>query len=126
LPDTARAAVPAFRSTNRTVRDLLGPVADIRPYTPDLVGALQNGFGGTTGGYYDANGRYTRISFEGSAYTLNDVGTLVPLPEANSLAGYRSGLTHRCPGAATQAAPDNSNPWFDRPSFPCRPQENPR
>ena len=126
LPSTAGAAVPAFRSANRTVTDLLPVAADLRPYTPDFVGALQNGFSGTTGGYYDANGRYTRISFQGSVYTATDVGTLVPLPEVNGLAGYRSHLLHRCPGAATQTTPDNSNPFLDRADFPCNPEENPR
>jgi phospholipid/cholesterol/gamma-HCH transport system substrate-binding protein len=126
LPTTASTAVPAFRSTDRTVRDLLPVTADLRPYTPDFVGALQNGFGGTTGGYYDANGHYTRISFQGSAYTLNDVGTLVPLPDLNSLADTRNHLLHRCPGAATQTVPDSSNPYIDRPGFPCRTGENPR
>jgi phospholipid/cholesterol/gamma-HCH transport system substrate-binding protein len=126
LPPTAATAVPAFRSADRTVRDLLPVTADLRPYTPDFVGALQNGFGGTTGGYYDANGHYTRISFEGSAYTLNDVGTLVPLPEANALAGTRNHLLHRCPGAATQTLQDRSNPYLDRSGFPCKTEENPR
>jgi phospholipid/cholesterol/gamma-HCH transport system substrate-binding protein len=126
LPGTAATAVPAFRSADRTVGDLLPVTADLRPYTPDVVGALQNGFGGTTGGYYDANGHYTRISFQGSAFTLNDVGTLVPLPEANSLAGTRSRLLHRCPGAATQTLADRSNPYIDRSGFPCRTEDNPR
>jgi phospholipid/cholesterol/gamma-HCH transport system substrate-binding protein len=126
LPSTARAAVPAFRSTDRTVQDLLPILAVLRPYTPDLVSALQNGFGGTTGGYYDANGRYVRIAFEGSAYSLNDVGSLVPLPEANSLVGYRRGLLHRCPGATSRPAPDGSNPFIERSDFPCDRREDPR
>lgn len=126
LPTTAAAAVPAFHSADRTVRDLLPVAADLRPYTPDFVGGLQNGFGGTTGGYYDANGHYTRISFQGSQFTLNDVGTLVPLPEANSLAGTRQHLLHRCPGAATQTLPDGSNPFLDRAGFPCRTEESAR
>ncbi len=126
LPSTAATAVPAFRSTNQAVKDLLPVAADLRPYTPDFVGALQNGFGGTSGGYYDANGHYTRISFQGSQFTLNDVGTLVPLPEANSLEGTRHHLLHRCPGAATQALPDKSNPYVDRSGFPCKTEESPR
>jgi phospholipid/cholesterol/gamma-HCH transport system substrate-binding protein len=126
LPSTAATAVPAFRSANRAVTDLLPITADLRPYTPDFVGALENGFGGTSGGYYDANGHYTRISFQGSQFTLNDVGTLVPLPEVNSLAGTRPHLLHRCPGAATQTLPDRSNPYIDRSRFPCNPAESPR
>jgi hypothetical protein len=98
----------------------------VRPYTPDLVGGLANGFGGTTAGYYDANGRYTRISFQSSAYSLTGIPSLIPLPQGTpGLTGYRKGLTHRCPGAATQPAPDKSNPWLiGEPT--CSPEESPR
>jgi hypothetical protein len=93
---------------------------------PDVVSGLTNGFGGTTSGYYDANGHYTRISFQGSVYSLNDVGSLVQLPQINGLTGYRRGLTKRCPGAATQTAPDRSNPYIDRENFPCDREDDPQ
>jgi phospholipid/cholesterol/gamma-HCH transport system substrate-binding protein len=126
LPGLAGEAVPAFRSTNTTVGDLQPVVDDLRPYVPDVVSGLTNGFGGTTSGYYDANGHYTRISFQGSVYSLNDVGSLVQLPQINGLTGYRRGLTKRCPGAATQTAPDRSNPYIDRENFPCDREDDPQ
>jgi phospholipid/cholesterol/gamma-HCH transport system substrate-binding protein len=113
VPGLERRAVPAFASAVSTVRDALPVVNEVRPYTPDVVGGLFNGFGGTTGGYYDANGRYVRISFQSNAYSLTGIPSLVPVPQsAPGLTGYRKGLTRRCPGAATQAAPDRSNPWL--------------
>jgi phospholipid/cholesterol/gamma-HCH transport system substrate-binding protein len=113
VPPLERAAVPAFESAVATVNDALPVVNELRPYTPDAVGGLFNGFGGTTGGYYDANGRYTRISFHSNAYSLQGVGSLLPVPgNAPGLTGYRKNVTRRCPGAATQPAPDGSNPWL--------------
>jgi phospholipid/cholesterol/gamma-HCH transport system substrate-binding protein len=108
----AGTAVPAFKSAHDTTAAALPVVAQIRPYTPDVIGGLVNGFGGTTAGYYDANGHYARISFQGSPYSLNNVGSLVPLPPSTpGLTGYRKGVVGRCPGAATQTAPDKSNPY---------------
>jgi phospholipid/cholesterol/gamma-HCH transport system substrate-binding protein len=113
VPPLERAAVPAFESAVSTVNDALPILRELRPYTPDAVGGLFNGFGGTTAGYYDANGRYTRISFQSNAYSLQGIGSLLPVPQNNvpGLTGYRKNVTRRCPGAATQPAPDGSNPW---------------
>ncbi len=111
LPSLERNAVPALDSTTATVSDLLPIVTEARPYAPDAVAGLFNGFGGTTGGYYDANGQYTRISFQSSAYSLESIASLLPVPASTpGLTGYQSGVTARCPGSAAQAAPDHSNP----------------
>jgi phospholipid/cholesterol/gamma-HCH transport system substrate-binding protein len=126
IPALERRAVPAFGSAVSTVRDALPVVNEVRPYTPDVVGGLFNGFGGTTAGYYDANGRYTRISFQSNAYSLEGIASLIPVPQnAPGVTGYRKGLTRRCPGAATQSAPDHSNPWLiGEPT--CSPGDSPR
>ena len=123
LPSLARTAVPALDSTQATVGDLLPILTEVRPYTPDAVGGLFNGFGGTTSPYYDANGHYTRISFQSSAYSLANIGSLTPVPPATSgVTGYRKNVVGRCPGASTQSAPDHSNPW----QVPgCNPGDNP-
>ncbi|MEA2439052.1 MAG: phospholipid/cholesterol/gamma-HCH transport system substrate-binding protein, partial [Thermoleophilaceae bacterium] len=81
VPQLERRAVPAFGSAVSTVNDALPVVKEVRPYTPDVVGGLFNGFGGTTAGYYDANGRYTRISFQSNAYSLQGIGSLIPVPQ---------------------------------------------
>jgi phospholipid/cholesterol/gamma-HCH transport system substrate-binding protein len=126
VPALERVAVPAFGSAVSTVNDALPVVNEVRPYAPDAIGGLFNGFGGTTSGYYDANGRYTRISFQSNAYSLEGIASLIPVPQnAPGVTGYRKGLTRRCPGAATQAAPDRSNPWLiGEPT--CSAQDSPK
>jgi phospholipid/cholesterol/gamma-HCH transport system substrate-binding protein len=126
VPPLERRAVPAFGSAVATVDDALPVVNEVRPYTPDLVGGLANGFGGTTAGSYDANGRYTRISFQASPYSVENFGSLLPtLPAVPGLTGYRKNVTRRCPGAAAQPAPDGSNPWLIGEPL-CSPGDSPR
>ena len=117
----AREGVPAFESTTQLLKDLAPIVTELRPYTPDLVNAL-GAFSGTSSGYYDANGHYLRISFQGSLFTLSDTGALVPLPELSTLTGLRRGVRRRCPGAATQQLPDKSNPYFEVEGV-CNPED---
>src|SRR5687768_6801953 len=122
----SRVAVPAFDSTVKTVEDALPIVREARPYVPDVIGGLMNGFGGTTSGYYDANGHYVRISFQGSTATLTGLGTLVPRPpEEQGMTGFRTKVGKRCPGAATQPAEDGSNPYVDGRDFPCDEEDTP-
>jgi phospholipid/cholesterol/gamma-HCH transport system substrate-binding protein len=126
VPQLERRAVPAFESAVSTVDDALPVLNEVRPYAPDLVGGLANGFGGTTSGSYDANGRYTRISFQGSPYSLESFGSLLPsAPALPGLTGYRKNVTRRCPGAAAQPAPDGSNPWLIGEPL-CSPGDSPR
>ena len=85
------------------------------------------GYGGAGSIYYDANGHYARISFQGSGYSLNNAGQLVPQPPTvGGLTGYRKGVVARCPGAATQPAADRSNPWHPGHGFPCNPADDAR
>jgi phospholipid/cholesterol/gamma-HCH transport system substrate-binding protein len=126
VPALEQRAVPAFGSAVSLVQDALPVLNEVRPYTPDLVGGLANGFGGTTAGYYDANGRYTRISFQGSPFSATNFGSLLGAPPAvPGITGYRRGVSRRCPGAAAQSAPDGSNPWLiGEPT--CAPGDSPR
>jgi phospholipid/cholesterol/gamma-HCH transport system substrate-binding protein len=128
MPSVAARAVPAFRSAFATAKDALPAVGVIRAYGPDLIGGQVEGYGGAGSIYYDANGHYMRISFQGSGYTLNNQGSLIPQPPSvGGLTGYRTGLDARCPGAATTPAPDGSNPWHPpRDDFPCDPKDDPR
>lgn len=123
----AKVAVPAFDSLHGTLEDAMPVVREARPYTPDVVGGLVNGFGGTTAGYYDANGHYARISFQGGPYSANNLGSVASAPSSSKdgLTGYRKGVTARCPGAATQPAPDKSNP-YKTGDLKCKTEDTPR
>ena len=122
----AKVAVPAFESLRGTLSGAMPVLREARPYTPEVVGGLVNGFGGTTGGYYDANGHYARISFQGGPYSLNNAGSVVQAPPSTpGLTGYRKGVTHRCPGSAAQPAADKSNP-FAPDTVKCKPDEGSR
>jgi phospholipid/cholesterol/gamma-HCH transport system substrate-binding protein len=126
LEPVSRAGVRAFRATVPTVEDLLPIVAELRPYAPDVVGGLLNGFGGSTGGYYDANGHYARISFHSSVYSGQGLLSFLPSPDSSDgLAGFRRGITRRCPGAGAQPHPDGSNPFIPDPRS-CSSEHTPR
>ena len=128
MPSLARTAVPAFNSGVATADAAMPLVRVLRTYGPDFVGGQLEGYGGAGSIYYDANGHFARISFQGSGYTLNNQGTLIPQPPTvGGLTGYRKDLKARCPGAATQPAPDHSNPWHPPgKDFPCNPADDPR
>ena len=123
----AKVAVPAFDSLHGTLTDALPVVREARPYTPDVIGGLVNGFGGTTAGYYDANGHYARISFQGGPYSLNNAASPASPPSSSKdgLTGFRRGVTARCPGAATQPATDKSNPYRTS-DLHCKEEDTPR
>ena len=89
----------------------------VRSYTPDIF----NGLGklGQVTGYYDGNGHYVRASVAAQNLFAYEGGTLKPIPQERTvqrlrLVGRRS--AGRCPGGATQPAPDGSNPFVDPPS----------
>ena len=127
MPSVAARAVPAFRSGVATTKDGLPIVEHLRAYGPDFVGGQVEGYGGAGSIYYDANGHFARISFQGSGYSLNNQGQLVPQPPTvGGLTGYRKGVVARCPGAATQPAQDKSNPWHPGHGFPCNPADDAR
>ena len=114
LEPLARVGVPAFRATVPTLGDLMPVLTDLRPYAPDVIGGLLNGFGGSTGPYYDANGHYARISFHSSVYSGQGLASFLPAPnQTDGLAGFKRFVVRRCPGAATQPHPDGSNPYVE-------------
>jgi phospholipid/cholesterol/gamma-HCH transport system substrate-binding protein len=127
MPSVEAKAVPAFRSAVQTTKDAMPVVRALRAYGPDLIGGQVEGYGGAASIYYDANGHFARISFQGSGFSLNNAGQLVPQPPTvGGLTGYRKDVKARCPGAGTQSAPDKSNPWHPGNGFPCNPQDDPR
>ena len=110
-PRLERAAKPAFANSVAALRKSTPVLSFIRPYTPDLTGWLRD-FGQTTANY-DANGHFARISPIFNAFTLAD-NVLTPVPGGNRPVATTTGQFRRCPGAATQSAADNSNPFRDQ------------
>jgi phospholipid/cholesterol/gamma-HCH transport system substrate-binding protein len=113
MPKLADIAKKTFPHDIAALQKSLPVISYIRPYTPDLTGWVTKF--AEVANPYDANGHYARIQpiFNQFQYTDTPAGpTLVPL--SDDLSG-RNGLNARnslrCPGAATQPAPDGSNPW---------------
>ena len=125
LPALDRAARPAFGETVGALRGAMPIIAAARAYTPDLVGGYFGGFGGTTGGYYDANGHVLRVQpmeFAGSSSSPGLLNAL--LPGIVRPPGQYTGHVARCPGAGTQRHPDGSNP-VQLPEASCDPGQVP-
>lgn len=121
LPPLDAAAQPAFAATAGTLARALPILSAARASTPDVTHGLLEGFGGTAGGYYDANGEFVQIS------PLLDQTSLDGAAAAIAASATQAGGVHntaRCPGAATQPAPDRSNPWTTG-GLPCNPSQGP-
>ena len=81
----------------------------LRQYTPDIVAAL--GRIGQAASYYDANGHYVRAMPAFGALTYDRLSdTLGPNKANDRLAGFKTGVTGYCPGAAMAPPPDGSAP----------------
>ncbi|MDX6685651.1 MAG: phospholipid/cholesterol/gamma-HCH transport system substrate-binding protein [Baekduia sp.] len=111
-PRLTQVATPAFQHTVQGLRQGTPVLQFIRPYAPDLIGWFRD-FGQSTANY-DANGHFARISPIVNAFQFTDNpagGTLTALKPAERQVGLQSGKIRRCPGSATQSAPDGSNPY---------------
>jgi phospholipid/cholesterol/gamma-HCH transport system substrate-binding protein len=84
----------------------------IRPYAPDLAAWITHF--ATVPAYYDANGHYARVLpiFNAFSYdqSQNQLNPLTPDQRKQNLVGHGNRF---CPGAGTQPASDNSNPFLD-------------
>jgi phospholipid/cholesterol/gamma-HCH transport system substrate-binding protein len=111
-PRLTQVATPTFQHTVEGLRQGTPVLQFIRPYAPDLIGWFRD-FGQSTANY-DANGHFARISPIVNAFQFTDNpagGTLTALKPAEREVGLQSGKVRRCPGSATQAATDGSNPY---------------
>ncbi|MDQ3742355.1 MAG: MlaD family protein [Actinomycetota bacterium] len=113
-PRLAAVARPALRNTTAAIRRSL-PVLDFsRPYLPELTGWFRDF--GQAGANYDANGHFGRIQPLFNTFQFRDDpagGLLVPQDPNNRLSGVETGILRRCPGGASQPAPDGSAPFQD-------------
>ena len=115
LPQTAKRGTAAFESTTATLEGTAPIVAALRPYVPDIVAGLFNGFGGNVASYYDANGRYAHIGFMMPPSFLTQGLSGVGGPIADLLSqgqgdGYFERFPNYCPGGSVIPA-DDTMPW---------------
>lgn len=111
-PRLTRVATPTFQHTITGLREGSPVMEFIRPYAPDLIGWFRD-FGQSTANY-DANGHYARVMEIVNAFSLTDSPegqVLSAVPATQRQVGLQSGQVRRCPGSATQKAPDGSNPY---------------
>jgi phospholipid/cholesterol/gamma-HCH transport system substrate-binding protein len=132
LPTVQQRTSTAFPHAEQAIADFQPTLNLFRAYMPDLF----NGFGklGQITAYYDGNGHYARALPAGlNLFDYNaGTGTLDPIPISQQYDAFGSPHTlRRCPGGATQPAPDGSNPFVDppisgaAPSSTCDPADVP-
>lgn len=113
LPTVQQRASKAFPHSEDAIAAFQPNLNFIRAYTPDIF----NGFGklGQATAPYDANGHYARASFVLNLFKYEG-GTLAPISPSEQYGAYgTAGVKRRCPGGATQPAPDGSNPFVEPP-----------
>ncbi len=106
-PSLARLAAASFPRMIKEFNDSQAQVNYFRDYTPDVVGALTNL--GQIGGYYDANGHYSRTQPFFGAFGLNTANQLTNRFPSQRFQGLQN-VHQRCPGGAVQPSPDGSSP----------------
>jgi phospholipid/cholesterol/gamma-HCH transport system substrate-binding protein len=115
LPDLARVTDRAFPNSVKALRKSQEVVEFLRPYAPDFTGWITKF--GVGNGYYDANGHYIRVQPIFNAFSFQDNGADGVLRRLD--AGERASVIidrrndRRCPGGASQPAPDGSSPFTD-------------
>lgn len=112
LPAVQERTSKAFPHSEEAIAAFQPNLNFIRAYTPDFFNAI--GKLGQVAGYYDGNGHYVRAAtatqnlFKYNAVTSE----LEPITRSEQYDPYESvHVRRRCPGGATQAAADGSNPF---------------
>ncbi|HMI82252.1 MAG TPA: MCE family protein [Solirubrobacterales bacterium] len=130
LPVVQERTSKAFPHSEAAIRAFQPNLNFIRAYTPDLFNAL--GKVGQVAGYYDGNGHYVRAATAAQNLFSYDPITsqLNPISRAEQydVFGPSAPVRRRCPGGATQPAPDGSNPWVGDGSVSsseCNPSDVP-
>ena len=114
MPALQSVATPAFDHGREALVKLQPVLEFLRPYTPELTGWVRDF--GTGAANYDANGHYARIQPIFNAFQFTDDpagGVLTPLDPNQRFDGYLTNQLRRCPGSASQPAPDGSAPFRD-------------
>lgn len=110
LPRLERLTSVALPRAIRFFDESNDEVDTLRAYSPDLASFLTKF--AQTSSYYDANGHYARVQPIFSPFSYDsENGNLSRVPDGQRLDRFETGTSRRCPGSATQAAPDGSNPF---------------
>ncbi|MFL5899518.1 MAG: MlaD family protein [Solirubrobacterales bacterium] len=130
LPAVQNLTSNAFPHSEAAIQAFQPNLNFIRAYTPDLFNAL--GKLGQVSGYYDGNGHYVRVATAAQNLFRYDEssGELEPIKKGQQYDPFGSSprVHRRCPGGATQPAPDGSNPWVGGQSVnssECNPADVP-
>ena len=115
LPVVQQLAAKAFPNAQDAITAFQPTLNFARAYTPDIF----NGFGklGLASGYYDGNGNYVRVPTvrpESVHRQRRHAGTDQAKSTVRTVR-LIGGINRRCPGGATQSAPDDSNPFVEPP-----------
>ncbi|MDQ3934127.1 MAG: MlaD family protein [Actinomycetota bacterium] len=115
----------AFPTTVDALEDAAPVIAHGRPYTPDLIGWFDDF---STSGPYDAQGGMSRAQVVFNVQNiLGATPSLIPLEQRDQVFGdlAKTGQFKRCPGAAEEAARDNSNVWSaeEQQQLDCKEQD---
>ena len=132
LPTVQQLSSKAFPHSEEAIAAFQPNLNFARAYVPDLF----NGIGkiGQITGYYDGNGHYARASFTDQNLFKYEGGALEPITKSEQFGvfGSSAGVHRRCPGGATQSAPDGSSPFVNPPaggssvnSSECNPADAP-
>jgi hypothetical protein len=128
LPAVEGAVSRAFPHSEAAIEAFQPNLNFIRAYTPDLF----NGIGkvAQVTGYYDGNGHYARAATSMQNVFEDEGGTLTPITKAEQFGAFGGSASahRRCPGGATQSAPDGSNPFVGTGSVSsseCNPGDAP-
>jgi phospholipid/cholesterol/gamma-HCH transport system substrate-binding protein len=110
IPKTQQLVSRTFPHAEESIAAFQPNLNFIRAYTPDLFGAISKI--GQVAGYYDGNGHYVRGATSLLNLFKNNAGTLEPITRSQQFEAFGTPSTRTpCPGAATQPAPDGSNPF---------------
>jgi phospholipid/cholesterol/gamma-HCH transport system substrate-binding protein len=128
LPPVERQISRTFPHAEAGIEAFQPNLNFIRAYTPDLF----NGIGkvAQVTGYYDGDGHYARAAISMANLFRDEGGTLKPISKSEQMNvfGGSASVTRRCPGGATQSAPDGSNPFVGAGSVSadeCNPGDAP-
>ena len=111
LPSVEQRISKTFPHAETATADFQPNLNFIRAYTPDLFNAI--GKIGQVTGFYDGSGHYARAGMAMANLFANEGGTLKPIAKAEQMNAFGDSapVPRRCPGGATQPAPDGSNPF---------------